>query len=120
MIAAPIIEEILFRGIIFKSLHRISPAWVAILVSSLLFGAYHMNIVQIVYATFMGLIAGIIYEKKNNLIFPILVHLANNLIAAVQGFVPPEASKMFNLLSLIMILPMGYVVYRLLLSKSEK
>ena len=121
VIGAPLIEEIVFRGIVFRSLRRVSPPWVAILVSSVLFGLYHMNTVQIVYATLMGLVAGIIYEKSNNLLFPILVHVANNLVAAIQGFIPFESGDIImNVLSLIMIIPMGYIVYRILPCQCKK
>ena len=121
VIGAPLIEEIVFRGIVFRSLRRVSPPWVAILVSSVLFGLYHMNTVQIVYATLMGLVAGIIYEKSNNLLFPILVHVANNLVAAIQGFIPFESGDIImNVISLIMIIPMGYIVYRILPCQCKK
>ena len=121
VIGAPLIEEIVFRGIVFRSLRRVSPPWVAILVSSVLFGLYHMNTVQIVYATLMGLVAGIIYEKSNNLLFPILVHVANNLVAAIQGFIPFESGDIImNVISLIMIIPMGYIAYRILPCQCKK
>ena len=121
VIGAPLIEEIVFRGIVFRSLRRVSLPWVAILVSSVLFGLYHMNTVQIVYATLMGLVAGIIYEKSNNLLFPILVHVANNLVAAIQGFIPFESGDIImNVISLIMIIPMGYIVYRILPCQCKK
>lgn len=121
VIGAPLIEEIVFRGIVFRSLRRVSPPWVAILASSVLFGLYHMNTVQIVYATLMGLVAGIIYEKSNNLLFPILIHVANNLVAAIQGFIPFESGDIImNVISLIMIIPMGYIVYRILPCQCKK
>ena len=121
VIGAPLIEEIVFRGIVFRSLRRVSPPWVAILVSSVLFGLYHMNTVQIVYATLMGLVAGIIFEKSNNLLFPILVHVANNLVAAIQGFIPFESGDIImNVISLIMIIPMGYIAYRILPCQCKK
>ena len=47
VIAAPVVEEILFRGIVLRSMRKFTPAWAAILISSVLFGAYHLNIVQI-------------------------------------------------------------------------
>ena len=40
VIAAPVVEEILFRGIVLRSMRKFSPAWVAILMSSVLFGVY--------------------------------------------------------------------------------
>lgn len=86
VVIAPLIEEILFRGIVFGSMRHIFPVWVSILLSSALFGIYHMNAAQAVYAAFMGIIAAIIYNKTNRLIYPILVHAANNLIGAVLSF----------------------------------
>lgn len=113
-IGAPIIEEIVFRGIVFKSLKKVSPVWVAIIVSSVLFGAYHMNIVQAIYASCMGIAAAIIYEKKNNLIFPILVHITNNFLAAVQEFLPKAGVDAINAFSIIMIPGLVYVMYAIL------
>ncbi len=112
VVAAPMIEEILFRGIVFKSIRKIAPVWLAILISSLLFGAYHMNPVQIVYATFMGVVAGIIYEKTNNLLLPVLVHFTNNFMAMLQQFAPPATEGMIYVIVIIMIIPLGYILYR--------
>lgn len=99
VIAAPVVEEILFRGIVLRSMRKFTPAWAAILISSVLFGAYHLNIVQAAYATFMGIAAGILYEKKKNLLFPILVHFANNLITMLQGFAPSEVNELISITS---------------------
>ena len=112
VIAAPVVEEILFRGIVLRSMRKFAPAWAAILMSSVLFGVYHLNIVQAVYAAFMGIAAGILYEKKRNLLFPILVHFANNLITMLQGFAPSEVNELISIFILIMIAPAGYVVCR--------
>ena len=112
VIAAPVIEEILFRGIVLRSIRKFAPAWGAILISSVLFGVYHLNIVQAVYATLMGIAAGILYEKKRNLLFPILVHFANNLITMLQGFAPSEVNELISIFILIMIAPAGYIVCR--------
>lgn len=49
-----------------------------------------MNLVQFVHTTFMGIVAAVIYEKSNNLMYPIFVHVANNLIGAVQSFIPSD------------------------------
>jgi len=115
VVAAPLIEEILFRGIVFRSIRKVIPGWVPIILSAAMFGAYHMNMVQAVYATFMGIVAAIIYEKTNNLMYPILVHAANNLIGAIQSFIPSDAGVFtLNMVSLAMIIPMCLVIYRLL------
>lgn len=121
VIVVPLIEELLFRGIVFRSLQKVFPVWISIVLSAILFGAYHMNLVQAVYATFMGIIAGIIYHKTNRLRYPIIVHAANNFIGAMQSFIPSKAgSFMVDMFSLIMIIPMCYTLYDLLKTSTAK
>ncbi|MCS5423213.1 CPBP family intramembrane glutamic endopeptidase, partial [Psychrilyobacter sp. S5] len=85
VITAPIFEEFLMRGIILAGLlNRYSPRK-AIIISSLIFGIYHFNIVQSVNATLIGLVLGIIYYKTNSLILCIALHMTNNIFAAIMG-----------------------------------
>lgn len=121
VIAAPIVEEVIFRGVVFGSFRKVFPAWVSILISALIFGAYHMNPVAIVYATVMGIIAGIVYEKKRNLLFTIMLHMANNFMGLLEDFVPAGIGvTVVNAVSLVMILPMCYIVYRMLKGDTRK
>lgn len=121
VIAAPIVEEVIFRGVVLGSFRKIFPAWASILISAIIFGVYHMNPVAIVYATVIGIIAGVVYEKKQNLLFPIMLHMANNFIGLLQDFVPAGIGvTVVNAVSLVMILPMCYIVYRMIKSDSRK
>lgn len=121
VIAAPIVEEVIFRGVVLGSFRKIFPAWASILISAVIFGVYHMNPVAIVYATVMGIIAGVVYEKKQNLLFPIMLHMANNFMGLLQDFVPAGIGiTVVNAVSLVMILPMCYIVYRMIKSDSRK
>lgn len=120
-IAAPLLEELLFRGIVLRSLEKVLPAWVSIALSAILFGAYHMNPAQAVYATGMGIVAGIIYYKTDCLQYPILVHAANNFIGAMQSFILSKTGTwIIDMACLAMIIPMGYVIYRLLKNGTSK
>lgn len=121
VIAAPLLEEILFRGIVFRSMRKVIPRWISIILSSTLFGLYHMNLVQAVYATFMGIVAAVVYEKAGNLIYPIFIHMSNNLIGAIQKFIPSDTGVFIvNMVSVIMIIPMCYAIYRLLRRKGTE
>lgn len=81
VIAAPILEEILFRGLILEGLlKRFSPKK-AIFWSAFLFGLVHMNPWQFVGGMLAGLLMGWLYYKSKSLIPGILVHFFNNLIA---------------------------------------
>lgn len=81
-ILAPILEELLFRKLIIDKFSRYGEG-VAILVSALMFGLYHGNIVQFIYATVLGLVFGYVYAKSRNIIFTIIMHMVVNLFSGV-------------------------------------
>jgi membrane protease YdiL (CAAX protease family) len=79
VLAAPVMEEILFRGIILEGfLKRYSPAK-SIIVSSLLFGALHLNPWQFITGAILGSLAGWIYYRTGSLMMTIIIHVSNNL-----------------------------------------
>lgn len=84
VVAAPILEELLFRGLIFESCReRFGNAW-AVLTSALLFGLIHIVPVQMVNAFVVGIILGYIYLKTGSLLSVIILHAINNAIAYVS------------------------------------
>jgi membrane protease YdiL (CAAX protease family) len=83
----PIVEEIIFRFIIYNSLMMVvKDALWAILLSSAIFGIYHMNPVQGAYAFFMGLVICFLYYKSENIFVPIIAHASANLVALAYTF----------------------------------
>lgn len=77
-VLAPVLEEMLFRGVILRGfLHRY-PRWVAIVFSAMLFGAAHLNIYQFMVATVLGVLAGWLYERTRSLLPCIVLHGAYN------------------------------------------
>lgn len=111
VILAPIIEEIAFRGIVFQGMEKVRKGVLPILISAFLFGLMHMMLIQSVYTFIMGFIAGIIYSKRRNLLYPIVIHMTNNLISSAQVAFP-QADMLINVIVIAMILPAGYFVYR--------
>lgn len=81
VVAAPILEEVLFRGLIFESCRERFGRGAAVLISALLFGLIHIVPVQMVNAFVVGLILGYIYLKTNSLLSVIILHGINNAIA---------------------------------------
>lgn len=77
-VVGPIFEEILFRGLVFGELRKIAKVRLAIVIQALLFGAYHLNVIQGAYAFVIGLLLGFIYYRSNSIIAPILVHITIN------------------------------------------
>lgn len=80
VILAPIGEELLCRGVIFRLAGKVSAKfWVANCIQALAFGIIHANLVQGTYAFFLGLILGYIYGKYRNIWACMLLHGAVNL-----------------------------------------
>ncbi len=98
VIAAPIFEELIFRGVILDGLlKRYSPVK-SILISSLLFGIVHLNPWQFIGAMGIGAFMGWVYYKTQNLSLCILIHFANNLFAFITmqfGNLEEELEKSF-------------------------
>jgi len=81
VLLGPILEELLFRGIILDGyLKNYSPLMSA-LVSGFLFALVHGNLTQGVGAFFMGLVVGLLYWRVRSLIFCILLHMLINFVA---------------------------------------
>lgn len=78
-IVSPIVEEMVFRGIVYNSLRRNLGVFSAIIGSALLFGAIHGNIVQMVYGTIMGIFMAFFYKKYDKLLAPVLFHGGANV-----------------------------------------
>lgn len=83
---APILEEFLCRGIVFSKMREISGFWISAPVSSLVWAAMHLNIVQGITAFLFGLFLAFLYEKFKMLIVPILCHGFFNLIGEVSVY----------------------------------
>jgi uncharacterized protein len=81
VLAAPILEELLFRGIILEGLLKNYQPYRAIGFSAFLFALIHGNLAQGIGALMIGLLIGWIYWKTESIIPGILIHLLNNLTA---------------------------------------
>jgi membrane protease YdiL (CAAX protease family) len=83
IVAAPVFEEFIFRGLIFGGLRRSLGLPAAALANAAIFGLVHPPAAVIPVAT-MGLCAALVYERTGALLAPLLVHALYN--AAILGF----------------------------------
>jgi CAAX protease family protein len=86
-IAAPVSEEVCFRGMLFGGLRERLPRWAAALISAVIFGALHAvtGISAVPPLIAFGLILALLYEKTGSIVPGILLHVLNNSVAlAVQ------------------------------------
>lgn len=98
-IAAPIFEEMLFRGAIEGHLLRKwkNPRW-AILVSALIFGLIHGNPAQILFAFLLGLVLGELYYRTGSLLPCIILHFINNTVSTILMNIYPSEDTMTDLM----------------------
>lgn len=80
-----ICEEVMFRGTIQSAYDKLGEKK-SIVISAMLFGMFHFNLLNLLGPAFLGLVLGIIMMKTKSLYASILGHTVNNGIALSLGF----------------------------------
>ena len=112
VVAAPICEEILFRGTIQPAYQNHTKVSLSILVPSLLFALFHFRLQGLPALIIIALLLGFTYWRTQSLTFTMVVHAANNFVAFVvlirQGLFPhidlpfpSPAASAFGILMLV-------------------
>lgn len=115
VLVGPIVEELLFRGIMFHYLEKVKSGWFPILISGITFGLWHMEPVQVVYAALMGIILGIVYAKVRDLRVTIALHILNNFLSTLPPFMDtPIVQEVIFHASLLMVLPTIYIMIHMM------
>jgi uncharacterized protein len=85
VIAAPISEEVCFRGMLFGGLRERLPRLAAALISALIFGGLHAltGITAVPPLIVFGFILALLYEKTGSIVPGILLHMLNNSVALI-------------------------------------
>jgi membrane protease YdiL (CAAX protease family) len=83
VIAAPVSEEICFRGMLFGGLRERLPRVAAALISGLVFGGLHAltGVSAVPPLIFFGFVLSLLYEKTGSIVPGILLHMLNNSVA---------------------------------------
>lgn len=88
-ILAPLLEEIIFRGYILRSLQKYGVSF-AVIFSSILFSMFHMNLPQMGTPLLIGLFLGYLTVKSKSIWPAIIAHALNNILAELMGMFFPE------------------------------
>lgn len=96
-VIAPIVEEIIFRGLILTRLNRVFPGWLSVLLSALLFGVCHGQIVWMTYAFVLGVIFGFLALQAKSIWPSLCAHILFNSIGQLAVYLPEteEAGLLF-------------------------
>jgi uncharacterized protein len=79
-IAAPIVEELFFRGMLYPLLRQRLPVWLAIIANAAIFAALHFIPILLPMLFVMGLLLTFVRTRTNSIIPGILIHALNNAV----------------------------------------
>jgi membrane protease YdiL (CAAX protease family) len=85
-VAAPFLEELLFRGLLFTALVQRMPVWLAALLSACLFSAFHLDPYAFLFRLAVGVGLAYIYYNTRNLWVSVAAHSMINLIAVSAAY----------------------------------
>ncbi len=80
ILVAPVVEESLFRGILYPLIRQRGYPLLALLGTSLLFAAIHRNVMTFVPLTLLGMVLVLIYDLTDTLLAPIITHAIFNAV----------------------------------------
>ena len=127
------IEEVIFRGFLFRALEK-DNLKTAIIVSSLTFGLGHIvnlfngsgrtpasSAVQIIFAVLIGFVLVTVFYRGGSLIPCIIFHSVNNAIGAfgAEGQLDPRTEMIVNLILIVVVLG-GYLLYLYKIAPKEE
>ena len=84
-IIGPILEELLFRGIVYNKLKEFNSIKKSMIISTIIFSLMHFSIIDSIYTLFIGYLLVYVYEKSKNLKYPIIIHICINTSVIVVG-----------------------------------
>ncbi len=86
-IVGPLFEEILFRYIFYNRLKNKYSVNKSIILCTSIFALIHLSPIKMIYSFILGLFFAIVYEKKESIIAPIIIHIgANSIVLLLTNF----------------------------------
>lgn len=114
----PLMEEIMFRGIILRGLLSKYTAKKAIIFTAILFGLIHMNPIQIPGAILLGIFFSWIYYRTRNIGICIMLHMVANTTTMLIQYIPPHLS--FSIWYINGVFTLVFVILTIQLYKKSK
>ena len=117
VLLAPVCEELIFRGTTMHLARKAVPFWLANVMQAFLFGLFHMNWIQGIYAFALGLVLGYVCEKGGSIYYSILLHILFNLWGTViSTLLPDVGNTVFTILIILIVtivsLSLGFYLFR--------
>ncbi len=91
-IAGPCMEELVFRGYLFRSLRSSGRTAAAVILSGVLFGLMHLNFNQACYAVFLGIVLAAAVEMSGSIVTSLVMHMVFNSVEVGLMYALPSAA----------------------------
>lgn len=114
VLIGPIIEEYLFRGIMYNEAKKIYDLNKSQLIITSIFALSHTTLIQIIYAFIIGYVLIKIYENYKSIKYCIIVHMASNLTTTIITLLLIKNNILINMFLFII----GLIIYYLLIMKN--
>ncbi len=85
-IVSPLVEEAVFRGIVYNRIKRFYSVKAAVIFSAHLFGVFHRNLPQFIYGTAMGILLAVCYERTKCFGAAVVFHAAANIAVFLASY----------------------------------
>lgn len=109
-IIGPILEEIIFRKIIFGTLYKKYNFWIAAIISSVIFALVHMEPIHILLYSAVGLTFAYLYIKTNRILVPIIAHVSmNTFVVLIQTLFADDLEKMMRQAEKVQLIIGGFM-----------
>lgn len=120
IIITPICEEIIFRGLIYKSVEYKTNFYIAATISSLLFALLHGNISQGLYAFFVGFMLCYVYERFGGLKYSFFLHSVMNFSSLfLNGIFSYEESKRKDQILILILSLVLFIITMIRVKQNE-
>ena len=104
-VLAPIVEEFIFRGLVMTRMSQVMPGWLAVLLSSAVFGLCHGESVWFCYTFVVGAFFAFIDLRAGSILPSVLGHITFNAIGQIMTFIPKteEGTEIVTALGVLFI-----------------
>lgn len=118
-IISPIVEELTFRGLVYRRLRDYIPKAGAVVLSAALFAVYHENLIQMLFGFLSGVLLVFLYERYKRMWAPVVAHMALNCFSLICNFsginVTPDSTQIFLIFAgveLVIVAALASVIFK--------
>jgi membrane protease YdiL (CAAX protease family) len=104
VLLGPVAEELVFRGTILDRLKTSFSFWTANVIQAALFGVFHLNVIQGLYAFCLGLVLGLVVKVTGTIIGSMMTHILFNGTTELMGLVPQSVVEQYAFVEVLLVI----------------